>query len=174
MHGLPELLDGDLRLAPLLPEHVGDDYVRWLNDPDINRYLESRFVHHTLDSTRSFVAAARDDGATAMFGIWLDGRHVGNIKLGPIDRHHGRGEIGILIGERAVWGRGIATRAISAISQFAFTALSLRKLTAGCYSSNKGSLRAFERAGFSIEAVRARHYAVEGGLEDLLLLARFS
>lgn len=173
MHGLPTLQDGDLQLVPLLPEDVSDDYVRWLNDGAINKYLESRFTQHTLDSTRAFVAAACADAGTAMFGIRLDTRHVGNIKLGPIDFRHRRGEIGILIGEPTVWGRGVGRRAIELISRFGFDTLRLHKLTAGCYGSNAGSLVAFRRAGFDVEGVRRQHYLLDDRFDDLLLLARF-
>ena len=114
--------DGEIELFVLRPDDVTDAYVRWLNDPEINRFLESRFAEHTLDSTRGYVADMLESPGNLMMGIrsLALGRHVGNIKLGPIDRQHGLGEIGLMIGERTAWGRGIATRAISIISRSGF------------------------------------------------------
>lgn len=167
---------GDVELFGLAPDDVTDEYVAWLNDPAVNRYLESRFVRHTIESTRQFVQSIADGDDSLLFGIRYvpDGRHVGNIKLGPVDRHHRRAEIGLLVGDRTVWGRGIATRAIGLATRYAFDALGLRKVTAGCYASNVGSRRAFEKAGFVVEAIRKRHFLLDGAPEDAVLLARWS
>jgi RimJ/RimL family protein N-acetyltransferase len=172
----PDWRHRDVELFLLEPGHVGCDYVRWLNDPRVNRYLESRFVEHTLDSTREFVRQCRADTGTLFVGIRshaLGGRHVGNVKLAPIDRRHGLGEIGILVGEPDAWGRGIASGALLALSAIAQRQLSLRKLSAGCYASNIGSRKAFEHAGFTVEGVRSGHFLLDGKPEDLVLLGRW-
>jgi [ribosomal protein S5]-alanine N-acetyltransferase len=168
-------LGADIELFLLEESHVGMHYVAWLNDPDVNRYLESRFGTHTLESTRAFVRDCRAHEQVLMLGIRsqaLSGRHVGNIKLQPIDRRHGLGEVGILIGDRAAWGQGIATQAIAALCAIAQHELGLRKLTAGCYASNAGSERAFVRAGFEVEGRRPRHFVIDGLFEDLVLMSR--
>lgn len=153
---------------------VGEDYVRWLNDPRINRFLESRYATHTLEGTREFVRGCLASPNTLFLGIRalaLGGRHVGNIKLGPIDRRHGLGEIGLLLGEPQAWGRGIGSEAIAAICSIARTQLGLRKITAGCYASNVGSEKAFLKAGFEVEGRRRDHFLLDGQPEDLVLLA---
>ncbi|HEY7639575.1 MAG TPA: GNAT family N-acetyltransferase [Steroidobacteraceae bacterium] len=163
-----------VELFLLEPGHVSSAYVGWLSDPEVNRFLESRFATHDLASTQRYVASMLGDANTLFLGIRSPQlqRHVGNIKLGPIDRHHGLGEIGIMIGERAAWGRGIASDSIAVLCRIAFEQLGLRKLTAGCYRSNVGSARAFARAGFAHEATRPAHYLLEGRAEDLILMAR--
>lgn len=165
-----------VRLVVLTPEDVSDTYVGWLNDPEINRYLESRFAVHDRAGVVAYVESMLASPTSLFLAIHskaLD-QHVGNIKIGPIDRHHGLGEIGLMIGERAAWGRGIATHAIAAVVEIGFRDLDLRKLTAGCYASNGGSRIAFERAGFTVEATRRAHFVSDERLEDLVLLARFA
>ncbi len=171
-----ELKLGDVELFGLGPDEVTDEYVTWLNDPAINRYLESRFVRHTAESTRRFVQSIVQSDDSILFGIRYVPvkRHVGNIKLGPIDRHHRRAEIGLLIGDRSVWGRGIASSAIELAARYAFESLGLLKITAGCYAGNVGSRRAFEKAGFVVEAIRKRHFLLDGAPEDAVLLARWA
>lgn len=166
---------GDIELFLLTPEKITDAYVDWLNDPEVNRYLESRFARHDRPSTEAFVAGVLASEKDLFLGIWSRelGRHVGNIKLGPVDRHHRSGEIGLMIGDRGAWGRGIATQAIAMMSEIAKHELGLRRVTAGCYASNIGSRRAFERAGFIVECMRPGHFLLEGRPEDLVLMARF-
>lgn len=166
---------GGVRLFQLDEANVSDAYVGWMADPEINRYLESRFSTHDRSSIASYVREMRNSNTNLFCGIHsleLD-RHVGNIKLGPIDLVHRRGEIGIMIGDREAWGRGIGSAAIEAICAIAKQDLNLRKLTAGCYAANRGSQKAFEKAGFSVEGIRPRHYILDGQDEDLVLLAKF-
>lgn len=166
--------DGEVSLFLLAEEDVSDAYVGWLNDPAIARFLESRFADHDRASTRAFVAAQRADPGVLFLGIRSEAldRHVGNIKLGPLNRTHGTGDIGIMIGERDAWGRGIATRAIRLVCAIARDELGLRKTTAGCYASNVGSERAFERAGFVIEGRRTAQFLLDDEPEDLVLMGR--
>jgi RimJ/RimL family protein N-acetyltransferase len=158
----------------LQPAHVTDIYAGWLNDPKVNQYLEIRFVTQDIGSVRAFVASALASEQVLFIGIHSHdlGRHVGNIKLGPIDRRHGLGEVGIMIGDRQAWGRGIGSEAIRCIADIAKHELGLRKLTAGCYASNVGSTRAFQKAGFHVEGLRSQHFLLEGRPEDLILMAR--
>jgi RimJ/RimL family protein N-acetyltransferase len=165
-----------IELFLLTEAAVNDDYVRWLNDPRINRFLESRYVTHTLEGTREFVRGCLACPNTLFLGIRsveLGGRHVGNIELGPIDRRHGLGEIGLLVGEPQASGRGIGSEAIAAICDIAGSELGLRKITAGCYASNGGSERAFMKAGFKVEGRRRAHFILDGQPEDLVLMARW-
>lgn len=158
----------------LEPQHVTDAYVSWLNDPEINQYLESRFADHDAASVRAFVASQLADERVLFLGIrsLALSRHVGNIKIGPVDRRHESGEIGIMVGDRAARGQGVGSEAIRVITEISRRELDLRRVTAGCYGSNRGSARAFEKAGFVIEAVRPGHYLLNGRPEDLILMAR--
>lgn len=162
-------------LRLLRAQDVTDDYIAWLNDPEINRYLESRFTIQNRAGVEAFVNKMLDDDRVlflAIHDLGL-GRHVGNIKLGPVDRPHRLGEIGLMIGDRAAWNRGIGTAAIRLVMAIAKHELGLRRLTAGCYASNVGSAKAFEKAGFRVEAVRPAHFLLDGRPEDLILLGAF-
>jgi RimJ/RimL family protein N-acetyltransferase len=160
----------NVELFLLRDSDVTDRYVGWLNDPLVNRYLESRFEQHTLESTRTYVTMCLDQDDTLLLGIrYRDLRHVGNIKL-EINRRHGLGEVGILIGETSVHGKGVGSEAIRILSGIARTELGLRKLTAGCYGSNKGSERAFVKAGFEVEGIRPDHFVLDGQTERLRLM----
>jgi ribosomal-protein-alanine N-acetyltransferase len=169
-------LEGErLILRDLEPADAGGRYLEWMGDPEVMKYLESRFTAYAHDDLLAYIQAARQDPAVRLLGIVRreDGRHIGNLKLGPIDHQHGRADIGILIGERDCWGKGYGTEAVATVSAWAFTALALRKLTAGAYSSNVGSIRAFQRAGFHVEATRSQHYVSGDQIVDAVLLARF-
>jgi len=157
-----------LTLRTLAPADAGGPYLGWMSDPSVLRYLEARLHRHDRASLAAFIEASNADASTLLLGITLTagGRHIGNIKLGPIDAHHRRGDVGILIGDTAEWGRGYAAEAISTLAAYAFSALGLRKLTAGFYASNTASIRAFDKAAFRVEARLAGHWQRDGTWED--------
>lgn len=164
----PTLRSHRLELKALDPAGLDTAYAAWLNDPEINRYLEVRFEAQTPESIAQFVRAMNASTDNYLFGIFADLRHIGNIKLGPIDRHHRRGEIGLLIGDRSWWGRGIGREVIGLVTDFAFDALKLHKVTAGCYAENEASHRAFLRAGWSDSGRYFEHVLLDGQWCDIL------
>ena len=163
-----------INLRRLQPNDVTHEYVDWMNDSEINKYLESRHVVHSLDSIKAFVEAMSYDKSNFLFGIFCNktSLHIGNIKLGPIDYRYLRAEIGLIVGNKNYWGKGIATEAILTVCKFAAEKLKLRKVEAGCYSSNFGSKKAFEKAGFEVEGLLRGHFYCNGTSEDCLRLGK--
>jgi len=143
-------------------EDVNDSYYQWLNDPQVNQFLETRFVVQSKVKIAEFVAS-KDGNANEILLAICDKKqdlHIGNIKLGPINWYHRRAEISLLIGNKEYWGKGIASQAIQLISQFAFQTLNLNKIMAGAYKNNIGSIKAFQKCG----------YKIEGEVEDYVLV----
>ncbi len=161
-----------LGLRSLLPEDVGQSYVRWLSDSETVMYTEARHEAHTIEALRTYVESCGRKDNEHLMGIFekVDGRHVGNIKLGPVHPRHRYASIGLIIGEKDCWGRGYATEAISLVVRFAFERLKLRKLTAGVIQGNEASLRAFQRNSFVIEGVRRKQNFCAGAWRDETLL----
>ena len=152
-------------------------YLGWLSDPAIIVHLEVRFSPpQAVRDLATFIADVNSSPHTLMLGIFLleDGRHIGNIKLGPVDWHHKTGDMGFLIGDKEQWGKGYASKAISLLADYAFAYLGLAKLTAGCYVENEGSRRALIKAGFMQEGRRISQWLVADRRQDGILLGRVS
>jgi RimJ/RimL family protein N-acetyltransferase len=161
-----------LYLRPLADADCTQAYVEWLNDPEVNRFLETRYVVQTPSSVRDFVRSVNAHDREHLFGIFLRAgdRHIGNIKVGPIGIHHPLADVSLFIGDRQSWGLGYASEAIAALSRYAFNELGVKKLSAGMYALNAGSYHAFRKAGFQEEGRRRRHYMYEGQLCDVVEL----
>jgi ribosomal-protein-alanine N-acetyltransferase len=143
-------------------------YVAWLRDPEVNQYLETRWVEQTLDSVRAFVTGVKADPASHLMAITdaQSGRHIGNIKIGPIRKHHNYADLSYFIGDRDFWGRGYATEAIQLAIRLGFERLGLHRLQAGTYSGNVGGARARVKAGFIRDAVLHGQLLGPSGWED--------
>lgn len=158
----------NVSIRPITMQDVTPAYVGWLEDPEVNQYLETRHTTQTLESVAAFVERMIASTDEFLFAICVDGRHVGNIKVGPIKKIHNVADVSLFVGDRSVWGQGVATKAIFEITRYAFEKLKVRKLAAGCYSPNMGSARAFLRVGYSQEGLRRAHYVMNGTPVDLL------
>lgn len=164
-------------LRTLVASDATAAYLGWLADPEVARFLEVRFnPPRSLPELAVYVEQVHRSPAELLLAICLidGGAHVGNIKLGPIDRNHRRGDIGFFIGDRSQWGKGLASDAIEHLSDHALTQLGLEKVTAGCYASNEGSLRALTRAGFVQEARLPPHWTCDGRREDGFLFGKLA
>ena len=144
------------------------DYVAWMNDPEVGAFLETRFTAHTADDVRKYVRT-QNAAADAVFLAIVrraDQRHIGNLRIGAIDRHHHTATIALVIGDKSAWGHGLGSEAIALATTHAFSALGLRKLNARCYATNLGSIRAFEKAGWTREGRQASQFETAGGRVD--------
>lgn len=128
-------------------------YINWLNDNETNQYLESRWSKHDISSVKNFVASINNSEHSYIFAIIQGTKHIGNIKIGPIDYLYKFADIGYLIGEKSCWGKGYATEAIGLILEFAFETLKLHRVEAGAYEQNIGSQKALLKNGFIQEGV---------------------
>lgn len=161
-------------LRPVQLSDATQVYSQWLNDPLVVQFTESRFKQHTVDDVRAYIAAQLKTEQVYFFAIVnkSNGQHIGNIKIHRVDARHQHAEISLLIGDRSCWGRGLGTEAIRLITDFAFFVLKLHKVYARCYAVNVGSIKAFEKAGFSEEGRQKEQFLWEGSYVDGLILGR--
>lgn len=130
------------------------EYLSWLEDVEVNMYLETRWQKQTLEGIRNFVFDVINSNHSYLFAIIekTENQHIGNIKIGPIDNRYANADISYFIGNKMYWGKGYATEAIGLISKFAFESLNLHRVQAGVFESNIGSIKALEKNGFELEA----------------------
>ena len=172
----PHLIEGSrLSLRDLCEEDANDTYARWMNDPEGTRYIESHNRGHTYESLLHYIQTMSNSPNNLFLAIVAreNMRHIGNIKLGSINSIHRTADIGIIIGEKDYWGQGLASEAINLLAEYAFDAIGLYKLTAGSYTTNKGSIRAFKKSGFKIEGVLKEQCDSSDGRIDVTLMCRF-
>ena len=99
---------------------ISNKYLNWMNDLEVHKYTEQRYIKHSLVNIRKFVREKNKSKNEFLYGIFLKKKnlkiHIGNIKLGPINFTHKTGEISYFIGEKKFWGKGYAALAIKKIN----------------------------------------------------------
>ncbi|MDR2933403.1 MAG: GNAT family N-acetyltransferase [Oscillospiraceae bacterium] len=84
------------------------------------------------------------------------------------NQSHRNGEAGYWVGE-PYWGMGIATEALRAIIDFAFTHKEYHKVYASHYASNPASGRVMQKAGMHCEGTQTDQVLKDGRYETLIL-----
>ncbi len=137
-------------LESLKPQDITQNYANWMNDDEVVQYTESRGKNYTLKDLKNYIHEKNESPHDYLLGVFLkeNREHIGNIKIGGIDLNKRSADIGVMIGNKKVWGQGFATEAIQLVTQYAFENLNLEKLIAGMLENNIGSLKAFLKSGY--------------------------
>lgn len=170
-----ELESERLILKPLSTIHLSDEYVNWLNDCDVNMFLETG-GNYTKKKLHSFLQNI-ESLEIYFWAIHLkkDLSHIGNIKIDPIDLKHKYGEYGILVGDKTQWGKGFAKEASLRVIDYCFSKeVDLRKINLGVNSKNVTAINLYKNIGFNIEGVLKKHIITSYGYEDVLRMAVFN
>jgi RimJ/RimL family protein N-acetyltransferase len=170
---LPPLQGRRVALRAFTHADITPAYLGWLSDPEVLCYSNQRFLRHTQDSCERYLA-----------GFAGTGNVFASVRLRDTDQaigtltayramQHGTADIGILMGERSVWGQGLGLDAWCTLCEWLALQPGMRKLTAGTLACNRGMVRVAEKSGMRLEAVRQQQELVHGQPTDMLYFARF-
>ena len=155
-----------VHLRPLVEADAAECWP-WFNDPEVRRTLAIRGLPNTEATSRAFIRGL-DPGRDQAFAIvTLDGHaYVGNCALHdihPVDRH---ATLGLVIGRKDHWGKGLGTEAVRLLCRYAFDELNLHRVVLSTYAINERGLRLYARVGFTVEGRRREHVFIEGRWVD--------
>jgi len=136
--------------------------------------LRDRFPFpYDIDHARAFLSWITSQPSPTVWAIEVNGEAAGGIGVElHTDVERVSAEIGYWLGE-SVWGRGIATEAVIAVTAEAFARFELTRIYAVPFADHASSVRVLEKAGYSLEG-RLRQSAIkEGKIRDQLLYAAY-
>lgn len=137
------------------PADADEQYLGWLNDPEVRRWLS--FPSHRIVDLRAYILSQVNKGSAVAFFIVYDRllltRHnpgtdirIGTLKL--VKEKNGTATLGLILGRGR--GRGLGVEAINLACQFAVDCWGIKQVECGIHAENIRSIRAFEKAGFTI------------------------
>lgn len=155
-----DLTSERLYFKRLTPNYASEEYLRWLNDKEVNKYLETKGCD-SLQLLESYIQQQYDNNVL-FWAICLknSNKHIGNIKIDPINKINNSGEYGILMGDKNEWGKGYAKEASLRIIEYCFNELNLEKITLGVIEQNKNAVSLYNKLGFVTESkkINAGYY----------------
>jgi len=147
--------------------------VRHANNPKIAANLRDQFPHpYTRREGIDFLEYAQTQEPECSFAIEYGDEAVGGVGF-LIGRDIARisAEMGYWLSEE-FWGQGIATRAVTAMSDWAFENYKLTRVFAMAFAHNAASIRVLEKAGFEREGMLRRSAVKNGVVVDQVLFAK--
>ncbi len=168
------VLKGNLiYLRYLTNNDVNETYLSWLNDDEVMAGIS--FESASLDTLRHYVNKQNNSPRTHFFAICDNqtNKHIGNIKLNAPIQNSEIADLGILIGDKSYWGKGIGREACKLAIEFGFTELNLKKIYLAVYENNPNAKRLYESLGFILEGVQQKHISKSGKFLDKYLYGVF-
>jgi len=153
---------------------IDDIYIGWLNDPDVVRFSNQRFLRHNGKSSLQYLASFEStDNLFISVCLLPDEKPVGTMTA-YVSKPHATVDVGILLGDKSVWGLGVGQDAWDTLINWLLEHDDIRKVTAGTLACNHGMLRIMERSGMHCEAIRKKQEIVNTRAVDILYYAKFS
>jgi RimJ/RimL family protein N-acetyltransferase len=96
---------------------------------------------------------------------------VGNCGFHEIDWRNRSAEVGIFIGDKAYWNKGIGTQVMRLLVGYGFDTLNLHRIWLQVYANNLRAIRSYEKTGFVHEGRKREAEIKQGQYIDLLLMS---
>lgn len=147
--------------------------LRHADNPKIAANLRDQFPHpYTRRDGIEYLEYVQTQEPQCSFAIDHGGEAVGGVGF-QLGRDIARisAEMGYWLSE-VYWGRGIATRAVTAMSDWAFENYNLTRVFAMAFAQNAASIRVLEKSGFEREGTLRRSAIKNGVVLDQILFAK--
>jgi RimJ/RimL family protein N-acetyltransferase len=146
---------------------------RQKNDPEVKRLLGG-FGHpmsrRDLDEWLEWHRKRTDEVLWSI--VATDGdRCLGHIGLYKIDAIARSAELGIMIGDKDAWGKGIGGEVTRQMVRYGFDQMNLNRMSLTVLASNERAIRLYRKLGFVQEGVFRQAQFRDGGYVDLVAMA---
>lgn len=147
-----KILSDKLKIVPMKKKHISKDYISWLKNKKINKYLEIRHQKITYPGIINYINGLRSNKNLECFAIENENcKHIGNIFITKLDTINKVSSYGILVGDDRSRLAGYGFFASLLIIEFMFKKLKINKILGSCISDNYSSWKLLETIGFSRE-----------------------
>ena len=145
-----------VKLIPFTETHLRNpNYLSWLHDYEVIRYLNlPAYVKKpvSFEEVKNYVRSIIANESTFFYAVeTLDNQFIGTFKIGHIDWHAKNVNLGIMIGDKNYWGKGIGKELFSIAIEFCFSELEMHKVYGGCMGPNISMRTVFLSLGFKEE-----------------------
>lgn len=170
---LPTLVTERLTLREI-EDRDAEDFYAFARDPRVGPSA-GWAPHSSLSETRTSIKLFRARHHDRNLGVYAmiergSGRMIGTIELYDYIAGHSA-ELGYSLSPDW-WGQGMTEEAATALLDWGFAALRLRRVECTIYPANLRSIRVCEKLGFAREGLRQNGYlTLDGEVHDVLVYA---
>jgi len=153
-------------MDPFEASNITDCYIQWLNDPEVVKYSRQRRLTHTKQSCLEYLRDCQKSDNLFLSIFKKEGiKHIGNITAN-LNEKRSVADLGILVGEKMVWGMGYGLEAWVGLRDYLFWERNIRRVTAGTLECNRGMIAIAERAGMTRKRRSSGDDLIDGVVVD--------
>lgn len=144
---------------------ITNDYISWLNDGEINQFLEVRHRKSTIENVIKYINSTRLIPGCEFFAIFLDDTtHIGNINITSFNHNNiGYAQYGMMIGNKNAQKLGFGGLASIMLIEYLFRMPEIRKIECSPIAVNEKSWKTTESLGFIREGILRDHDMLSDG-----------
>jgi len=135
------------------------NHLHWLKDKDVNKYLDTK--NPSIESCKRYIAKHTLNPYSKMF--YINVVHeiknmdtltaIGTVTVSGIDFENNSAEIGIMIGDKQYWGKGVAQEVVQQIRTRLKNKYGITKLKLGVIPGNFAAINCYKKCGFEIKEI---------------------
>jgi RimJ/RimL family protein N-acetyltransferase len=168
-----EIVGNVVRLRLFQVSDISDTYISWLNDSEVVKYSNQRFLNHTFEMSYNYLKSfTGTDNIYMAVEDKITKELYGSITAYK-QSYHGVADIGLMIGNKNSWGKGVGFEAWTLLMEFLLMQCDIRKVTGGSLKINTGMIRIMEKSMMTHEATRKKHELFNGEPVDILYFCKF-
>lgn len=156
----------NISLRPFHSSDISPTYLSWLNDSEVNKYSGRRYFPTSESQAKKYLNNLKENEMILAICKKDDGKHIGNIKFGPINFFHKSAEISILIGDKLEWGKGYASESIYLLVKHLFQKLNLNRIESGSINPAFSKI-VIQKLGWTKEGVLRKAFIFDGKYVDI-------
>jgi RimJ/RimL family protein N-acetyltransferase len=129
--------------------------VRWANDPDFTWYQWGRRPGRFPDdaAARKWMDVITVEHHGVVFVIEYEGRPIGHANYRDLQPKGQSAEVGIGIGEPALWGKGLGREALGLVVRHLVDDLVVHRVTLSVLAFNDRAIASYKAVGFEVEGI---------------------
>ena len=97
---------------------ITEDYISWLNDPEVVKFSNQRFKTHNNHTSNAYLKSINNMDAIMLKIIHKESNEFIGTMTVYFSLNHNTADIGIMVGNRKFWNKGLGAEAWTAVMNF--------------------------------------------------------
>jgi len=145
-------------------------YTTWFNDPETMAYFGG-YEPLALAQEERWYEEQFKNPEVRNYAIYYQGEHVGGAGFSHLNFRERSAEVGLLIGRKDLWDKGLGGDVLRALLRQGFEQLNLHRIYLRVFAENARAVRCYEKVGFRHEGRMREASFRHGRYHDLLLMS---
>jgi diamine N-acetyltransferase len=150
-------------------------FQEWLNDSAVTDHLSTSLPLSMIDEEQWLDRASHMEQAEKPLAIEMQQgqgwRLIGNSGFFNLEWPNRCAEIGLFIGDKSLWNKGLGTETVGLLLQHGFETLNLHRIYLRVYATNPRAKRAYEKTGFVLEGTMREAVYRHGRYADVHIMS---